>query len=101
MSKFKNDDDKMIVFIDQIKKMIDMLDKMPQNPRCAINDEYYLTDAELSKILRVSRRTLQEYRTKGDIPYYIIVGKVLYRESDIQKWLEKYYRQALCDRKLI
>ncbi len=46
------------------------------------------------KGLKVSRRTLQDYRTTGKIPYIQLGGKVLYRESDIQKLLEDNYRKG-------
>lgn len=59
-----------------------------------INSEHYLTDAELAKILKLSRRTLFEYRIDGVLPYYLISGKVLYKESDILKLLEKNYIKA-------
>jgi hypothetical protein len=40
--------------------------------RRTLNGLRFLTDSELSQILRVSRRTLQEYRSEGVIPYYLI-----------------------------
>ena len=46
------------------------------------------------KRLRISRRTLQEYRTLGVIPYYLLQGKVLYKESDIHKMLEDAYKRC-------
>ncbi|MCD8172891.1 MAG: helix-turn-helix domain-containing protein [Alistipes sp.] len=54
----------------------------------------YLTDKELSNLLKVSRRCLQQYRSAGIIPYYQICGKVLYRESDIEELLMKSYKSA-------
>lgn len=57
----------------------------------SLNGESYLTDKELSVKLKVSRRTLQEYRTDGVIPYIRIGGKILYRESDIISLLEEFY----------
>jgi excisionase family DNA binding protein len=53
-----------------------------------------LTVAQVSERLKISRRALQEYRTKGKIPYIQLGGKTLYRESDIQKLLEQNYREA-------
>ena len=44
--------------------------------------------------LRVSRRTLQEYRTLGVVPYYLVQGKALYKESDILKILEDAYKRC-------
>ena len=54
----------------------------------------YLTDKEVSQIMKVSRRTLQEYRNEGRLPYIQLGGKVLYRESDIEKMLRDGYRKA-------
>lgn len=53
-----------------------------------------MTDAELSQYLKLSRRTLQEYRNNGLVPYYQIGGKILYRESDIEELLERNRQEA-------
>ena len=54
----------------------------------------YLTDKEVSAQLKLSRRTLQDYRNEGRISYYQLGGKILYRESDIEKMLQENYREA-------
>ena len=51
--------------------------------------EHYLTDRELSERLKISRRTLQDYRNNGILPYRQLGGKILYRESDIERVLQK------------
>lgn len=56
--------------------------------------ERYLTDRDLAERLHVSRRTLQQYRHEGILPYFLFGGKTLYRESDVQKVLERNYRKA-------
>ena len=48
-----------------------------QNYRPIVNGERYLTDQETADILRVTRRTLNDYRADGIIPYVQIGGKVL------------------------
>jgi len=53
--------------------------------------EQYLTDREVSGILKISRRTLQEYRSTGRIAYSMVGGKILYKESDIEKLLMANY----------
>jgi excisionase family DNA binding protein len=53
-----------------------------------------MNDSELANYLKVSRRTLQEYRNNGILPYYQIGGKILYRESDIEELLEKNRQEA-------
>lgn len=59
-----------------------------------MNGERFLTDSELSVMLKISRRTLQEYRNEGRLPYIQLGGKVLYRESDIERMLQDGYRKA-------
>jgi excisionase family DNA binding protein len=49
---------------------------------------------EVSHRLKISRRTLQEYRDSGIVPYIKLGGKVLYRESDLEKLLEECYHPA-------
>ena len=38
--------------------------------------------------LGISKRSLQNYREKGLVPYSNIGGKIFYKEADIQKILE-------------
>lgn len=56
--------------------------------------ERYLTSEELCSILKISRRTLQDYRNNGVLPFIQLPGKVLFRESDIRKVLEERFRPA-------
>jgi len=58
----------------------------------ALNGESFYTDEELSKKLKLSRRSLQDYRNEGRIPHIKLSGKILYRSSDIEKLLEDGYR---------
>lgn len=60
-----------------------------------LKGERFVTDEELSRLLKISRRTLQEYRTARIIPYYLIQGKVLYMESEIQKFLEDSRKKCI------
>lgn len=65
-----------------------------------LKDEYhpllhgkrFITDAMLSEVLGVSRRTTQDYRDRGLIPYYRLDGKILYAEEDIEIFLQSNYR---------
>ena len=68
------------------------------NSRPVLDGEQYLTDQELSEALKISRFTLQEYRTNGRIPYLSFAergGKIIYRASDINKLLRENYRSLL------
>ena len=83
--------DVMFQGLEKMEKMLSVIEKMPKS---LFNGERFLTDEELSKVLRVSRRTLQEYRTFGVVPYYMVQGKTLYKESDILKILEDSYKRC-------
>ncbi|WP_417172017.1 helix-turn-helix domain-containing protein [Alistipes putredinis] len=76
---------------DLIKRIEKGLEKFGTNHRLILGGESYLTDKEISERLKVHRRTLQEYRNSGKLPYYMICGKVLYRESEIEKLLRDSY----------
>ena len=39
-------------------------------------------------------QTLQDYRNEGRIAYILLGGKILYRESDIERMLVDGYRSA-------
>ena len=67
------------------------LDRCVELSRPTLGGERYLTDRELSERLKISRRTLQEHRSSHEITYYCICGKILYRESDIERMLEEHY----------
>lgn len=48
-----------------------------------------MCDREVACLLKVSRRTLGEYRSNGTLPYYVLGGKVLYRRSEIEEVLNR------------
>ena len=59
-----------------------------------LNGERFLTNHEVSKKLNVSLRTLQEWRDTGLIPFIQIKGKIIYRQSDIDKLLQKHHFES-------
>lgn len=81
-------------FMESLERMLKGIEHLATSCRPALNGERYLTDKEVSARLKVSRRTLQDYRNEGRIPYILLGGKILYRESDIEKMLEEGYREA-------
>ena len=80
--------------LDSMKELLALYKKVTGNYRPMLDGERYLTDKEVSEILKVSRRTLQEYRNDGIMPYILLGGKVLYRERDLEELLEKCYHPA-------
>ena len=87
------DNKQVVSFFKKLETMFEKIDAIKENARPLLNGESYMTDKELSLKLKISRRTLQEYRNNGLLPYILLGGKILYKESDIEDLLEKnYYR---------
>ena len=82
-------DKEVLHFFDEMKRVSDLIDHLPAENRYLLDGENYLTDTELAGKLKLSKRTLLDYRSSGILPYYQIGGKILYRESDIVRLLEK------------
>ena len=83
-------------FLSTVDRMTEALDKLSDSYAPRFGGEYYVSDAELTERLKISDRTTQEWRSSGKIDYiqFEKKGKILYRESDIQKFLEKHYLKA-------
>lgn len=93
MEIITKDNANVIAFLKTLDKIVDKVEQVTMNWRPALNGERFLTDCEVSERLKISRRALQDYRNQGKIPYLYLGGKILYRESDLERVLEKaYYR---------
>ena len=89
----------IICFFENIKRLSVWLQTSREMYRPILNGEHYLTEIELSEKLKVTRRTLIEYRNNGILPFYRFGGRILYKESDILEILKsnkveafKYHR---------
>ena len=80
--------------LENMKELLVLYKNVISNYRPLLDGERYLTDKEVAQILKVSKRTLQEYRNEGVLPYVLLGGKVLYRESDLERVLESCYHPA-------
>ena len=81
----------MIAFFQTMESLLTNMESMAGNCRPFLNGERFMTDKQLADTLKISRRTLQDYRTNGILSYYMVGGKVLYKESDVLKLLEDNY----------
>ena len=88
------DNERITRLFGSLERMLSGIERLVANHRPTLGGERFLTDKEVSARLKVSRRTLQEWRTNGQIAYISLGGKVLYKESEIQKMLEKYHQKA-------
>lgn len=87
-------DEWAVSFMEQLDSMLDGIESMNEKSKASFGNERFLTDKEVSAWLKVSRRTLQDYRNNGMVSYYQLGGKILYKESDIEKLVMGGYRNA-------
>ena len=81
-------------FIGKLDALLEGIEGMGGSHKASRSNEQFLTDKEVSAWLKVSRRTLQDYRNNGMIAYYQLGGKILYKESDIERMVMSGYRNA-------
>lgn len=86
-------------FHSNFDRLLASLEKLFNQRQPSVYGDELLTDKEVSQLLKVSRRTLQDYRNNGILPYTQVGGKILYRASDIEQTLMNGYREAYRPRK--
>lgn len=89
------DDNAVATMLESMRKGSKWLTAFLESYRPPLDGERYLTDREVAVLLRVSRRTLQEYRNNRVLPFILLGGKVLYPESGLRELLEANYRKPL------
>ena len=87
-------DEWAVGFMEQLDSMLNGIESMNEKSKASFGHERFLTDKDVSAWLKVSRRTLQDYRNNGMVSYYQLGGKILYKESDIEKLVMGGYRNA-------
>ncbi|MCS3135465.1 helix-turn-helix domain-containing protein [Bacteroides ovatus] len=75
---FTMEDEPIASVVQDMRKGSKWLSAFLESYRPPLDGERYLTDGEVSELLRVSRRTLQEYRNNRVLPFILLGGKVLY-----------------------
>ena len=90
----KTNDEWAVGFMKELDSMLNGIESMNEKSKASFGNERFLTDKEVSAWLKLSRRTLQDYRNEGRISYYQLGGKILYKESDIEKLVMGGYRNA-------
>lgn len=81
-------------FFSSLETLSKKVEKIRKDSKPSLDGERYYTDKELAVILKVSRRSLQDYRNNGILPYIQIGGRILYRASEIERVLMDGYKEA-------
>ena len=91
---FMTNNERAVGFMKELDSMLNGIESMNEKSKASFGNERFLTDKEVSAWLKVSRRTLQDYRNNGMVSYYQLGSKILYKESDIEKLVMGGYRNA-------
>ena len=89
------DDGRIAPVLQALKRATKHAERLMENYHPPFAGERYLTDKEVIALLKVSRRTLQEYRNNRVLPFILLGGKVLYPESGLRELLEANYRKPM------
>lgn len=88
---------KQIFFIDnesyhELIQKIEKIDRKISAMQAENTANRWLTNKEVSEMLSVTGRTLQNYRDSGILPFSQVGSKIYYREDDIQEFLLNHYQ---------
>lgn len=79
-----------------MEKLSKKLNEIGQDLKSLINtsevfddEEKILDNQDLAFLLKVSYRTLQRYRTSGNLPYFSIGHKTYYRTVDVRNFVRE------------
>ena len=87
-------DEWAVGFMEQLDSMLDGIESMNEKSKASFGNERFMTDKEVSAWLDHHHRPLQDYRNDGMVSYFSLGGKILYKESDIEKLVMGGYRNA-------
>lgn len=78
----------IVSFLTALDELSATIQQALQNRAPHLDGEKYLTKREVCQLLRISSRTLQNWRETGKIPFIKLKGKILYPHSEILKLLK-------------
>lgn len=96
MSNFYNDTEKALIRLDEKTTLILATLKLNNTLK---PDDVFFDNQEFLQVMNISKRTAQTWRDEGKISFSQIGSKIYYRMSDVQKLLDKNYKQAFSNKK--
>jgi excisionase family DNA binding protein len=90
----RENNDRVKSAFSSLEKIVLMMERLFAKKKPTLDGDSFYTDCELATKLKISRRSLQDYRNEGRIPYIKLGGKILYKSSDVEKLLEEGYRDS-------
>jgi len=74
--------------MDKLEQIVAMLAKLSEKKDTA-GSEDYLDNADMCALFGITKRTLQRYRQKGVVPYYMLRGKPYYKRTEVLECLKR------------
>lgn len=68
------------------------LEKMSQSKNM-LDGEILLDNQDLCQLFNVSKRTLQRYRSSGELPFQNVYQKTYYKESDVHTFIRENFNK--------
>ena len=78
--------------MDRFDRQDKKLEKMSQR-RNMLDGEILLDNQDLCMLLNVSKRTLQRYRSTGELPFQTVYHKTYYKESDVHIFIRENFNK--------
>lgn len=72
-----------------LDELLNTIEQTLKNRTPHLNGGNFLSNRDVCRMLHISSRTLQDWRDNGRIPFIQIKGKILYKQSEVLKWLEQ------------
>ena len=89
MEVITKDTEEVRAYFEALEEGMRYIDTVTAHFRPAMNGEVYFTGEDVCRMLHITSRTLQGYRTQRLIPYISLPGKTLYRQSDLLRMLDR------------
>lgn len=72
---------------DHLEKALQRLNKRDN----MLEGERLYDNQDVCQLLNISKRTLQRYRSKGELPFHAIYHKTYYKESDLHTFIRTHF----------
>ena len=86
-----NEFQRIIEMLERIEAMIKKL----SDKKDALKSEELMDNADMCALLGITKRTLQRYRQKGVVPYYMLRGKPYYKPEEVQECLKRIMKNNI------
>ena len=80
--------------IDRFDLIDDKLERIIKRKTC-LDGEDLLDNQDLLQVLKISHRTLQRYRSSGELPFFKMKGKIYYKLSDVNRFIREVFEGTM------